>query len=449
MSAITFDLPVSGPTLGSDGTDLMLGLESTQFINSIANIRLINNVAIPNQGFAFNMRAPTALYEDIVMGYLGYKGSHPFAPFGVIADMGIGDGLFLAPESLIAPTAYSRIYFNVTTAGVGTWDIVVKRFNTTNDMWEIQTLTTDTTNAFRTAGMGYIEFDSSVHGALRLQQQDFARRYWTSITLSSKPTVTTAPKIDQIWLAFDTGVSSFVVSEAGSHTIKAAEEQYVTGSTYYWLNHANPFYGINIASRGADSASVVYKYQYLDSGAVWTDLVPLHDTSNGFSAVSRPPDGVIKFRVRWAIPANWTSQTLSLTGAGLGATQTGYHLRIIPADPSTRVLLTTGQTDLSLALLDRANPLGVAMKAVTLEYLTYDIRGSVPTADVVLGVANVTTGIMRTVTLPAASRNSYALTGSRVPLSSSLVFNDNDVLAVVHLTDNVITNAVLRLHHPN
>lgn len=83
--------------------------------------------------------------------------------------MDVGDAIFLHPHLTTVAMTYTRIYVNVSTPGVGTWAIRILRYNASTDAWETQTITTDNTNAFKAAGVNFIEFTSSTHGATRLQ----------------------------------------------------------------------------------------------------------------------------------------------------------------------------------------------------------------------------------------------------------------------------------------
>jgi len=123
----------------------------------------------------------------------------PISPFGTTTTMDAGDALFVRPFLTTAAVTYSRIYFNVSTPGVGNYSIAIRRFNPTTEVWDIQTIATDTTNGLRNAGVSYIDFTSTVHGATRLQQQDAAKQFWTKIEVATLTSVTTAPIINSMW----------------------------------------------------------------------------------------------------------------------------------------------------------------------------------------------------------------------------------------------------------
>jgi len=55
------------------------------------------------------------------------------SPLGLSPPVDVGDAIFLHPHLTTAATAYTRIYVNVATPGVGTWAIRVLRYNASTD----------------------------------------------------------------------------------------------------------------------------------------------------------------------------------------------------------------------------------------------------------------------------------------------------------------------------
>ena len=189
MNFSSIRLPVSGINLGTAGTDVAIGSVTPDLADTSDDMLYVSDLSYPIGAMTYNQEGDVATYVDV---FTNLSNATPFQPFGSTTTMDAGDALFIHPSLNTAATAYNRIYFNVTTAGVGTYTIRIQRYNGTSDAWENQTIATDTTNAFKTLGIGYIEFTPTVHGNTRLQQQDASREYWTKIELLSLTSATVA-----------------------------------------------------------------------------------------------------------------------------------------------------------------------------------------------------------------------------------------------------------------
>jgi len=407
-------------------------------IDTNEEILYISDITYPDGVTTSNLEGTIATYIDVSSIV---PDATVVQPFGSVATMDVGDALFLHPFLATAVTAYSRIYVDVSTAGVGTWAISIKRYNATTDFWETQTITTDNTNAFRTAGVNYIEFTSTVHGATRLQQSDSVKNYWTKIELVSLTSVTTAPAIDAIWTKTSgTGINIFGTVTAGLLTIFSSNV-FVSGSSYFLATSDTAPVGWNVVSKNADDFPVTYKWQYYNSSSVWTDLTTVRDETGGFDTA------VTNAEIRWAIPTDWTSMTLTLTSddTGTTVTRTGYLHRMIPVSPSTSVVQVVGEAVINFVKLGSANSSGIPLNAGTIDYLTYEIYGTTSTSDVVLGLTNSTTGTMSTATIAANRSSSFDDTNHKLDITN-LALADNDELMVFHLSGGNLSDIELRLH---
>ena len=390
----TLRLPVSGITLGNDGTDTIIGSVTPALIDTIEEILCISDITYPDGVTTFNLEGTIATYTDVSSIV---HNATVVQTFGTVATIDVGDALFLHPFLATAVTAYTRIYVDVSTPGVGTWAISIKRYNSTTDAWETQTITTDNTNAFTTAGVNYIEFTSTVHGATRLQQSDSVKNYWTKIELVSLTSVTTAPTIDAIWTKTSgTGINIFGTVTAGLLTIFSSNV-FVSGSSYFLATSDTALVGWNVVSKNADDFPVTYKWQYYNSSSVWTDLTTVRNETGGWDSA------VTNAEIRWAILTDWVSMSLTLTSDTTGTvlTRTGYLHRMLPVDSNTSVVQTVGNAVVCFVKLGSANSSGIPLNAGTIDYLSYEIYGTTSTSDVVLELTNSTTDKMSTATITA------------------------------------------------
>ena len=434
----TLNLPVSGVLLGTANTDTTIGSVTPTLADTTAEWLYISDVTFPTGAITYNLEDTIATYTDVTDVT---EATLVVEPFGTVATMDVGDGLFLHPYLSTVATTYSRIYVNVSTPGVGTYSIQVKRYNATTDTWDIQTITEDTTSAFTVAGTGYIDFVSNTHGATRLQQQDTQKEYWTQVSISSLTSVTTAPAIDALWLQTSgSGATIFGSSTALTYTIRP-DNVFVTGNSYFLAISSTAPVGWNVTSKVADDIPVTWKWQYYNSSNVWTDLPTVRDETSGLSTA------VTDAEVRWAIPADWTSTTWSMVSdtTGTTVTRTGYIHRIIPVDDTTTVDLAGGATVIYYVQLGSAYSSGIPINAGTIDYLTYDIRGTTSSTDVVLGLANSTAGTMSVATIAADRTSSFYDTNHKLDVTD-LAFADDAELMVFHLAGGDLSDIELRLH---
>ena len=433
----TLTLPVSGITLGTDGTDTTIGSVTPALVDTTAEFLYVSDITYPTEVIAYNVEGTIATYTNVSTVTDGTV----VEPFGTIETMDAGDSLFLHSYLTNAATAFTRIYVDVSTPGVSTYSISVKRYNDTAETWDTLTISTDTTSNFTVGGVGYIEFTNGVYGATRLQQSDTVKNYWTKIELDSLTSVTTAPAIDALWIKTSgNGTNLFGTTVAGSLTIYTTDV-FVSGSSYYLAVSDTAPVGWNIISKAADDIPITYHWEYYNSSGVWTDLTTVRDETGGFDSA------VTDAEIRWAIPTDWTSMSLTLTSDTTGTvlTRTGYLHRMLPVDSGTTVVQTVGDAVVYLVKLGSAYSSGIPINAGTIDYLTYDIRGTTSTTNVVLGLANSTAGTMSVATVTTNRASSFEDTNHKLDITD-LAFADDAELMVFHLAGGDLSDIELRLH---
>jgi len=156
---------------------------------------------------------------------------------------------------------------------------------------------------------------------------------------------------------------------------------------------------------------------------------------------------VTNAEIRWTIPTDWTSQSLTLTSdiTGTTLTRTGYLHRMIPVDSNTSVVQTVGNAVVYFVKLGSANSSGIPLNAGAIDYLTYDIYGTTSTSDVVLGLTNSTAGTMSTATIAANRSSSFDDTNHKLDITNLALANDDEFM-VFHLSGGNLSDIELRLH---
>lgn len=168
-------------------------------------------------------------------------------------------------------------------------------------------------------------------------------------------TVTTALAIDALWIKTSgTGTNLFGTTTTGSLTIFSTDV-FVSGSAYYLAISDTAPVGWNVTSKAADDISVTFKWQYLNSSSTWTDLTTFRDETGGFDSA------VTNAEIRWAIPTDWVSMSLTLTSNTTGTVliRTGYLHRMLPVDSNTSVVQTVGNAIVYFVKLGSANSSGI------------------------------------------------------------------------------------------
>lgn len=435
----TFRLPVSGIHLGNGDTDTIIGTVNPALADSSDEFLRVTSVGHPVGIFTYNLEGTIATYTDesalmTVEDYL-------VNPFGTATTMDAGDAIFIRPYLTTAATSYSRIYFDITTPGVGSYAIAVRRFNESTETFDLQTITADTTSAFTVGGVGYVEFTSNTHGSTRLQQQDASKHFWTKIEIATLTSVTTAPVIASIWFKTSgSGVNLFNTTVSDSLTIRASTS-FIAGDAYYLAVDDTVPIGWNVVSKAADDIPVSYRWEYLNSSGNWSALVILRDETNGFTSA------VTNAAIRWLLPSDWTSMTLSLMSdtTGTTSTRTGFIHRMLPVDSNLAIVQTTGAAVIRYVRLGASRSDGIPLTAGTLDYITYDIFGATSATNVSLGFVNSTTGKMSITTISANRRSSLEDPGNKRNLLD-LVFNADDQFMLFHLAGGNLTDIELRLH---
>ena len=439
MAIAGFNFPISGPNAGTNGTDNMVGYITPRDIT--AGYIMTNQLTAAGVT-TFNATSGVNTYTNVTTA--ATTGGAGVDVFGTTATMSIGDALYIRGDH--NASVYGRIYFNVSVAGVGAaWTIRVQRYNSTTDAWENQVITTDTTNAFKTAGLGYIEFTDTVLGIERLQTGE-TKYAWTKIELLTFTSATTAPKINRCMITYD-GMAHLDKTAALNAGTSMGTSYLPRTDTAVMIVGTNTTLGMEIIRAVIDVPAVTYTFEYLrGADNTWQPFTIVHDESSGLTIQSPTAASV-----RWAMPADWVSATHSGTNVldGTSFSVTGFLFRWRPTANATSFATTAGTYDVQLDEMAHvhAGNIGLPLKALNVDYLTYDIRGTVSTTDITWTFGNLTTGSVRSFTLPANQRNSAALTNHRLEINPNLVFNEGDELVVKHVAGGNITDFTVVVHY--
>ena len=352
--------------------------------------------------------------------------------FGTTGTMTAGDALFVRPQA--ADRQFNRVSFRVTTPGVGTWTIRVQRYNAGTDAWENQTISTDTTDAFRNAGVGYIEFTSTVFDAERLQFGE-TKYPWTKIELLSVSSVTTAPSIDRLVLSNPDFISRNILPSVRDGNFSSfMTEIFPTDGSYFLITSPGRPVGSRLVISTLNSTVITTADEYYGSDGQWHALTVTNDPSNNYSTLGT-------FEHRWLVPNDWVSMTLTHASGDV----TGFHYRhVITSVPSAFVVPAHIQES-PRALGSTSSGMPLAFGA-TVNHATYNVRGSTSATDVVYLIANATTGQSATFTIPANSRSSTELTNHRATLTGTITYVAGDEMLLAHLGGGALTDFELLLH---
>ena len=436
MAFSGFRLPVMGVNLGTGGTDVQIGSLTPQDITTASlispSISAAGVVRVDNTG-------NNNVLDDVTTAALdGGAGTNVFGGSGT---MTAGDALYIRPYGNVTTNAYGRIYFNVSTAGVGTWTIRVQRFNNTTDAWETQTIVTDTTSAFTVAGLGYIEFTDTVLGLERLNTGQ-TKYNWTKIELLTVTAVTTAPMINRC-LPYLDGLNTIDVTAAinsGGVTVPFILPH---TTSYMLFAMTAPPIGLETTRPTVDSPSIVYTLEYYRaSDTSWQPLTTVRDETNLLTVVS-----ATELSIRWQKPTDWTSTTLTIFNQSTQTNTviTGHIMRFRPtAAPTT--YHTAGTMDARYVGIAPAFGAGIPLKQETYEWATYHIRGTVSATPVALSVINLMTGVISNTSLTANFPDSILETGHKITFSPSFVAANNDELIFVQLSGGDISDVAFEMH---
>lgn len=427
----TLSIPTLGMNNGIDGSDTFFG---RIFPSPITGAYWVGNTATPDFVALRNKESASETLDGANVNSTNGVGA------AILADVDVGDSFFVALNN---SAAYGRIWFNVSTPGVGTWSIAVRRFDIASDAWINQTITQDTTNAFRTAGLKYIEFTDTVLGLERLQVGETKYR-WTQIVVTSSTTVTTAPVINRIVVQVDGTLVRNITTNIISNTVFATS-WLPTANTYILLAMANSPLGVEVTRPVADNPVVVWNPEfYQASDGSWPNTIMHTDETVNLTVVSASENSI-----RWDKGEEWTSTTLNLTDAATGTVTpvTGFLFRWMAYNSPTAVGVP-GRMAVRYVGLGTAGD-GIPMKACRYEYLTYEIAGTVPVTNTHLQLINITTGAVCHAIIGGGNSSSYYESQPRVLISPELTFSDGDEFTIQFLSADTSTNVSLHFHYNN
>jgi hypothetical protein len=440
MTITYIELPVAGLTAGEDGDDILLGNMADTDITSATYVVQYYYVT---EAFTLDTATGTQNFTDVTTSVARDTGTG-FTMSGSASALSSGDAIFIRS---INDAAFSEIFVRVATAGVGTWNLVVSRFNNTTDAWETQTITSDSTNAFKTAGSGTIAFTATSNGTERLRTGD-SKYAWTKLEFTDVSGVTVSPVIDRIRVHLDK-TAAIDVTEPYRDNDWPTDTQYVfneeRNQVYLVVNHPGPPMGMTATITSADSPYATMAFEYYASDATWKTLTTTSDPSSALSVTGT-------HAIRWTRPDDWTSMTLTVDDIDTGATATlsltGYLMRIIRATaPTEDVYYSLGVMSFSSRAFGQTTTGGMPLaEAATISYATYQIGNNSSTSDLTFAVANATTGEMGSFTVAAGRTSSMDESDFKADLDSSVSFTAGQGLMLMQIGGGTITDVHFQLH---
>lgn len=374
-----------------------------------------------------------------------------FEPWGPTSSFSSGDALYVACNEDV-----KELYFQITTPGAWT-GTGLSVFDSSDGITAGRqlTVTTDETNGFRaSAGIRKLAFTAPAtpSQAFSPVPGDIASRKWIVIKPNGLTAATTPPKLSRVWIIHpDNEVTyrDFTTTTTAALTdtdFTATPDTvfYIVGSTVMYVF---PFltYGLDHTIHRKLADVVTFAHEYLATDDTWKPLQnfvdPSNDRKNGPAALGDPTQ---TFPIRWSIPVDWTEKTITypLTVGGNVVT-TGYFIR-----QRVTAVATTGPTATPLTR-SRCRSFGVAnssgiyhKNAITYGAVTFDI-GVPSAASAAVQFVNINTGQASTVTIPASTRSSGAITGQR--LDCSLAMAAGQSLLVTHAGGGTLMDIEMRL----
>ena len=309
------------------------------------------------------------------------------------------------------------------------------------------TITSDSTNAFKTAGSGTIVFTSTTNGTERLRTGD-SKYAWTKIEFTNVSGVTVSPVIDRIRVHLDKTAAIDVTAPYRDGTWPV-ETQFVFNEernhVYLVVNHPGPPTGMTATITSADSPYGTLAFEYYASDATWKPLTTTSDPSSALSVIGT-------HAIRWVRPDDWTSMTLTVDDIDNGATATlaitGYLMRIIRATaPTTDLYYSLGIMNFASRAFGQTTIGGMPLaEAQTVSYVTYQIGNNTATSDLTFAVANATTGEMGSFTVAAGRTSSMDETAFKADLSSPVSFTAGQGLMLLQIGGSNISDVHFQLY---
>lgn len=394
-------IPVLSLSSGSNNDGALIGdvLES-DFAAAFTDVHIADTVFC----YRKNVTGSSFSFDDISTA-AGDDTTSDFLPFGTTAQMTAGDKFYLACNH-----EKEELFFKIDTSGNWAGTMAIKY--STDGLTANATLQgiVDDTNGFRAAaGIYRMSFTMPTDiKAFSPVPGDIPSKQWF-VFEPSITSVTTAPVLSRVWIHHSDHVnidmSSLInldiIASGGGHPTTFFP--IVNSATYYAFS--NPAFGIErrIFRRQDNVRTRVAEYYANDN--TWKPLQGWSDPSDDFrNGPAIQAATATQYSVRWAVPSDWASKTLSFTTSSGAVQKTGYFIRERTTAVSNYGPAQTTIANVSARQFGDANVEGVKVPvATTIRAITlYEPLSTSGTGENIVQIFNLTKGTSASVTIPAS-----------------------------------------------
>lgn len=427
-----FRFPAVSPTSGNGSEGIILGKINSSSLNSaFGAIEVTPILAVMREDVTASGRTLTDVTTAATDSVAG-----DFQPFGTQAQMSEGDAFYFRISS---DKVCNTLHFSISTPGAGVWTLGVQEWNASSETWvDMPIASSDADNLRAAVGVHSMSYTHLKNGALRLSSTDASKYIWHRVYVKTFTSCTTAPVLSRVWAessdltyidvttAFNTGDFTGYIGDylptVGAHTV---------------LAHPGPAIGMDITITVGSDGVYTLANEYLASDGTWKAFQNFVDPSNHSAVLGN-------HKLRWTVPADWVSSSLTLGASGF--TATGWLMRrridaISTQGPRALVRYTAKSRALGAANsqgLEAASPQSYSVALV-------DIGANTATADTVLQLVNANTGVVSTVTVPQGVDSTTDVAGGKINLSSSFAMASGDSMIVMCKSGGPLTDVEVRL----
>lgn len=329
------------------------------------------------------------------------------------------DDAFLVGHST---DTFSKVVFNLTTDGVGTWDITWQYWDGT--AWTNLSGVSDGSSGFVAGSTGWKTLTFTLPGDWATTEIDYVTGYWIRGVVDNYSSVTTPPQIGQGYVVVDEADAGWTddltdLTDAGTSDVGLTHPDFPQVGDGFYFGYSEKFCKVVLTMGTNGSATWTITWKYWD-GSAWTALTTVEDDSSGFTA------GTGANIVHFVPPSDWVANT-----AGNGPNgETGFFV-------VAEVTAFTSQTTAPLATRGWVVPLvtgasGIASEAQTWSQVSMTaLTNSATNANSVFLLVNKTTGDYVSFTWTAGTAAMRA--------AISLATSAGDELLLIQVTEDGTT----------
>lgn len=414
------------------------------FTDAFSNIEEAEDV------FAYNvdLAGLNIEFTDYSNEASGHGGLNSFMPWGTDLTFSAGDSVYLASTEEV-----TQLRFTIDTPGVWTGP-GLQVWDSTNGIEANRQLsvTLDQSNGFRAvAGTYIVEWaaPTSARVAFSPVPSFITSRKWIVVRPESLTAPGTSPKMSIVYML---GSNSGYTDETLVFNAAMTDPTFGTvPDVVYDIGQAQIFtfpsagFGLDLMVHRKTANVRDVALQYYASDLTWKLLPNQSDPSNwmknGPATLSDPPQ---LFHVRWSIPSDWASESITIPLEGGGTqTITGWHMRAVVTS-----FTSAGPQTPPLAR-GRCRPLSASGGIYHLDPKTYTLatfEASVPcVTPTVVELVNINTGQSATMTIPALTYSSSELGAERVDLSTPLAIGAGEAMLITWDSGGYLQNVEIVL----